>query len=93
MYLLYVLSSHRGRKRASDPLELELQVIVSYPMRMLRIELRSSARIEMFPITVSLAPDLHYFGYNLGAHYGLEHLPVKETLFLSFPQCNVLLLG
>jgi hypothetical protein len=40
----HVCSTHRGQKRASDPLELELQALVSCSTQVLGTELRSSAR-------------------------------------------------
>ena len=49
MYVLFVClgrvsaGAYSGQKRAPDPLELELQVVVSHLM-LLRIKLRSSVR-------------------------------------------------
>lgn len=44
------MCAHRccqGQQKASDPLELELQAVVSHPVCMLATELRSSARVRL----------------------------------------------
>lgn len=43
MYTMYTPGTHRGRKRASDCQELELQTVMSSPVWDLGIELRSAA--------------------------------------------------
>lgn len=52
----------RVQKRAWDPFELELQVVVSPPTWLLELELRSSVRLYRFFITqISLQPQELFF--------------------------------
>lgn len=51
---VYTTYAHRGQKRIPDLLELELAVIVSHLMWVLRTECRSSRKTEM-PITTELS--------------------------------------
>ena len=45
LYIPYVLSAHRGQKRALDSLELELQMAIQ--MCTLEVQPRSSARVAL----------------------------------------------
>lgn len=46
-----------GQNKVSDPLELELQMVVSHPTEVLRIEFRTSGKVEVISTTeTSLTP-------------------------------------
>lgn len=44
MYVYMSAGVYRSQKRAPDPLGLKLYAIVNFPIRALRLKLRSSAR-------------------------------------------------
>lgn len=45
------MCTHACRYQVSDPLELELQMVVSHPTEVLRIEFRTSGRVEVISTT------------------------------------------
>lgn len=51
------MCTHACRYQVSDPLELELQMVVSHPTEVLRIEFRTSGKVEVISTTeTSLTP-------------------------------------
>jgi hypothetical protein len=71
-------SAHGGQKRASDPPELELQVVVSRPLWVLGIELRSSARAAIVPTPEAVSSALYLIFYFIYLFIFLETRPLTE---------------
>lgn len=53
--------AHRDQKSVSDPLELGLETIVTYPTRVLRAELRSLARASTTLNSCGISSDYYIY--------------------------------